>query len=159
VPRTQVPLTANSGRGSLPERAGYRAELDRLAYRRKRVDGGLEEAPVLWTESEAVQKAEHCQLAAAMDADNRRGRIMRLLWRFQRTLELSPLTPERLRDYQHEAAAVYWDMPPLLSIAVIAFMAIRYVSRGIGETEFLVLSGVGSALFWGLIALARRLGR
>ena len=69
------------------------------------------------------------------------------------------VTRERLRGYQHEAAAVYWDMTPLLSIAVIAFMAMRYVSRGIGETELLVLSGVGSALFWGLIALARRLGR
>jgi hypothetical protein len=69
------------------------------------------------------------------------------------------VTRARIRHYQHEAAAVYWDMTPLLSIAVIAFMAMRYVSRGIGETELLVLSGVGSALFWGLIALARRLGR
>jgi hypothetical protein len=164
----------------------------------------LEVAP---TQAAALHElAEHCQLAAAMDADNRRGRIMRLLWRFQRTVELPPLTRaetrelverwlaerpvtfdgpkvrerfilavcrnapgvpadiagmleaathdrevtrERLRDYQHEAAAVYWDMTPLLSIAVIAFMAMRYVSRGIGETELLVLSGVGSALFWG----------
>jgi uncharacterized membrane protein len=50
-------------------------------------------------------------------------------------------------------------MTPMLSIAVVAFMAMRYISRGIREKELLVLSGVASALFWGLIALARRLGR
>jgi hypothetical protein len=54
------------------------------------------------------------------------------------------VTRERIRDYQHEAAAVYWDMTPLLSIAVIAFMAMRYISRAIGEMELLALSGVGS---------------
>jgi hypothetical protein len=155
----------------------------------------LEVAP---TQAAALHElAEHCQLAAAMDAENRRGRIMRLLWRFQRTLELAPLTkvetPELVERWlaarpitfdgpkvregfivavcrdsagvpaavagMLEAAAIYWDMTPLLPIAVIAFMAMRYISRGIGETELLVLSGVGSALFWGLIALARRLGR
>jgi hypothetical protein len=50
----------------------------------------LEVAP---TQAAALHElAEHCQLAAAMDAENRRGRIMRLLWRFQRTIELAPLT-------------------------------------------------------------------
>jgi hypothetical protein len=32
---------------------------------------------------------------------------------------------ERLRGSRHTAAAVYWDMPPPLSRAVIAFMAMR----------------------------------
>ncbi len=32
---------------------------DRLKYRQERVDEGLEEAPVLWAESEQVQKSEH----------------------------------------------------------------------------------------------------
>jgi hypothetical protein len=54
---------------------------------------------------------------------------------------------------------VYWDMTPLLILGSIGLMAARYVSRGIGETELLVLSGVGSALFWGLVFLVRRLGR
>jgi hypothetical protein len=160
--------------------------------------------------------AEVCQLAAAMEEDNRRVRILRLLWSFQLTLELGPLskaetrtlverwleqrpiefatpslkerfiaalvqdsagvpaaiegmlqsasndrevTPARLREYRHEAAAVYWDMTPLLILGSIGFMAARYVSRGIGETELLVLSGVGSALFWGVVFLVRRLGR
>ncbi len=160
--------------------------------------------------------AEVCQLASSLDEDNRRVRILRLLWGFQRTLELGPLTkaetrtlverwlaerpidfanpslrerfiaavvqdsagvpvaiegmlqsasndrevtPARLRDYRHEAAAVYWDMTPLLVLGLIGFMAARYISRGIGEAELLVLSGVGSALYWGLVLLVRRLGR
>ena len=41
--------------------------------------------------------AEVCQLAAAMEADNRRVRILRLLWSFQRTLELGPLIKAKTR--------------------------------------------------------------
>ncbi len=160
--------------------------------------------------------AEVCQLASALDEENRRVRILRLLWGFQRTIELGPLTraetrtlverwleerpidfatpslrerfiaavvqdsggvpaaiegmlqsasndrevtPARLRDYRHEAAAVYWDMTPLLVLGLIGYMAARYISRGIGEAELLVFSGVGSALYWGLVLLVRRLGR
>jgi hypothetical protein len=57
------------------------------------------------------------------------------------------VTRERLRGYQHEVFAVDWDMTSLLSIAVIALTAMLYLSRGIGETELLMLSAVGSALF------------
>jgi hypothetical protein len=56
---------------------------------------------------------------------------------------------ECLRGCGYQAAAVYWGMTPLLSIAVIAFMAMRCANRGIGETKLPVLSGVGSALFRG----------
>ncbi len=38
-------------------------------------------------------------------------------------------------------------------------MAMRYVSRGIGEVELLVMSGVTSALFYGLTIMLRRLSR
>jgi len=180
---------------------------------------------ILFTETQEVpptqaamlhELAEVCQLASAMDADNRRVRILRLLWSFQRTIEFGPLTkaytrtlverwleerpiafdnprvrerfiaavvqdsagvpaaiegmlqaagndrevtPTRIRDYRHEAAAVYWDMTPLIILGSIGFMAARYVSRGISETELYVLAGVGSALFWGLVFLVRRLGR
>ncbi len=160
--------------------------------------------------------AEACQLAACMEDDNRRVRIMRLLWRFQRSVELGPLTKgqvrelverwlearpiefdgpgvresfiraveqdsggvpaavegmlqaasndgevtrARVRGYRHDAAAVYWDMTPLIMVLVIGFMALRYISRGIGETELLVLAGVGSSLFWGLMFVMRKLGR
>ncbi|MCP4468827.1 MAG: ATP-binding protein [Halieaceae bacterium] len=160
--------------------------------------------------------AEVAQIAAAMDQDNRRVRIQRLLWRFQKSIELKPLTREQSRElalrwlvkrpirftsnrvreaflraveqdsggvpaaiegmllsatndgevtpvsiraYRHEAGTSYLDMTPALVIAVIGFMAMRYVSRGIGEVELLVMSGVASALFYGLTMLLRRLGR
>jgi len=160
--------------------------------------------------------AEVAQLAACMDVDNRRVRIQRLLWRFQREVQLQPLTKgqvrtlaerwleshpiefdsdrvresfiravqldsggvpaavegmlvaatndgevsrSRIREYRHEAAAVYWDMTPLLMVLVIGFMALRYISRGIGETELLVLAGVGSSVFWGMMFVMRKLSR
>ncbi len=154
------------------------------------------------------------QLAAAMDKDNRRVRIQRLLWRFQKTIELKPLareqvhelavrwlekrpirfssasvreaflraveqdsggvpaaiegmlmsasndgeiTPASIRAYRHEAGTSYMDMTPVLVLVVMGFMAMRYVSRGIGEVELLVMSGVASALFYGLTIMLRRL--
>ncbi len=69
------------------------------------------------------------------------------------------VTRARVRAYRHDAAAVYWDMTPLIMVLVIGFMALRYVSRGIGETELLVLAGVGSSLFWGLMFVMRKLSR
>ena len=180
---------------------------------------------ILFTESLEVpptlavalhELAEVCQLAACMDKENRRVRIQRLLWRFQKEIELKPLTKgqvaqlvERwlkvqpiefdgpkvragfiravqldsggvpaavegmlvaatndrevsrscIRKYRHEAAAVYWDMTPLVMVLVIGFMALRYISRGIGETELLVLAGVGSSLFWGMMFVMRKLSR
>jgi len=56
-------------------------------------------------------------LAVCRDADGVRAAIAGLLEAITQDREV---TRERLRGYQHEAAAVYWDMTPLLSIAVIA---------------------------------------
>ncbi len=160
--------------------------------------------------------AEIAQLAAAMDADNRRARIQRLLWRFKVKIDLEPLTRaqvrqiveqwlthrpiefdgprvrksfiravqidsggvpaavegmltaastdgqvtrSKVREYQHEAAAVYWDMTPVLVVVAITFMAMRYISRGLGMRELMVLAGVGSSLFYGLMFFVRRLSR
>jgi hypothetical protein len=177
----------------------------------------LEALEVAPTQAELYHDlAEVAQLAAAMDEDNRRVRIQRLLWRFQKTLELKPLTrsqskvlverwlerrpirfsservrqafvravvqdsggvpaaiagmlqaagndgevtPASIRAYRHEAGTRYLDMTPALVLLVIGFMAMRYVSRGIGQVELLVMSGVGSALFYGLSIFLRRLGR
>ena len=55
----------------------------------------------------------------------------------------------RIREYRHEAAAVYCDMTPPVMVLVIGFIALRYISRGIGETELLMLAGVGLSVFWG----------
>jgi hypothetical protein len=151
-----------------------------------------------------------------MDAKNRRVRIEKLLWQFQATIELGPLsqkqartiaerwleaspirfpsqrvrasflrhvaqdsggvpaaiegmliaaandgevTPAKVRAYAHEAGVTYLDMTPVVILGAVVFMAMRYISRGISETELLVLSGVGSALFYGLSFLMRRLAR
>ena len=159
-----------------------------------------------------VQLAEHCQLCAAMDIDNRRARIQRLLWKFQLTIELKPLvgvetqdwveqwldrnplvfesprvrrafirsvvrdsggipaavhgllelalvertvTRKTLREMSHEAAVTYLDMTPILVIMAVGFMAMRYISRGLGMAEMMVLAGVGTSLFYLLLYFGR----
>ncbi len=62
-----------------------------------------------------------------------------------------------LRSFRHDAGVRYWDMTPVVVIVIIGFMAMRYVSRGVGEIELLVMSGVASALFYGLSIVLRRL--
>jgi len=70
------------------------------------------------------------------------------------------VTRARIRAYSHEAAAVYWDMTPLLVVLVAVFMALRYISCGADMQELLVLAGVGSSLFWMALFFVRRmLGR
>ena len=46
---------------------------------------------------------------------------------------------------------------PVVIIVIIGFMAMRYVSRGVGEIELLVMSGVASAFFYGISIVLRRL--
>jgi hypothetical protein len=41
-------------------------------------------------------------------------------------------------------------MTPVLILMMVVAIAARYVSRGMGDTDMLVLSGVASALFMGL---------
>jgi len=60
------------------------------------------------------------------------------------------ITPAKARSFHHEASAHYLDMTPVLVILMVIFLAMRYVSRGLGEMEMLVLSGVASAIFIGL---------
>lgn len=143
---------------------------------------------------------ETCQVAAAMDAKNRRGPLTQAQARTiaERWLDESSIrfhsarvraaflrhvaqdsggvpaaiegmltaaandgevTPAKVRAYAHEAGVTYLDMTPVVILGAVVFMALRYISRGISETELLVLSGVGSALFYGLSFLMRRLAR
>jgi len=60
------------------------------------------------------------------------------------------ITPALARSFTHAAGVRYLDMTPVLILMMVVAMAGRYVSRGIGEIEMLVLSGVASALFMGL---------
>ena len=160
------------------------------------------------------QLAEHCQVAAGIEGTNRRNKVMRLLWRFQLTIELKPLigsesralverhlardaiefestkvreafvaqvvresrgipaaiegmltsaanerevTRRSLREYHHESAITYIDMTPMIMILVVCLMALRYISRGIGVQELMVLAGVGTSLFSLMLFFARRM--
>lgn len=165
----------------------------------------LEVAPTL-ADAYAVI-IEQAQVIAAIDETNRRTRIQKLLWKFQITIPLKPLTldeseelskqalnqysvrfdkrateirfirhvarssggiptaintmiegasqedeitPGKMRHIGHDAGTKYMDMTPFLILILIVFMAMRYVSKGIGEMEMMVVSGVGAALFWGV---------
>ncbi len=57
----------------------------------------------------------------------------------------------RIREYRHEATALYWDMTTLIMVLVIGFMGLRYIRRGIGKTGLLMFAGVGSSLFCGMM--------
>jgi len=55
------------------------------------------------------QLAEQVQIAATVEDSNRRNRIIRLLWRFQVTLDLKPLVRWEVRDW----AALWFAANPL----------------------------------------------
>jgi hypothetical protein len=67
------------------------------------------------------------------------------------------ITPAKARAFHHEASALYLDMTPVLVILMVIFLAMRYISRGVGEIEMLVLSGVATAIFIGLRFFMHRL--
>ena len=148
--------------------------------------------------------AQHAQIVAAMDSDNRRNRAVKFVATFPTTIELKPfpledseqlirdhiganpmrftdrkteqlfvrrvaqegrgvpgailgilnavageerITPAKVRMIQSEAAVQYLDMTPALVILLAGVMALRYIGKGIGETELIVISGVGTSLF------------
>lgn len=68
------------------------------------------------------------------------------------------ITRESVRAINHEAAQVYLDMTPVLVILSVAFMAMRYVSRGLGMKELMVMAGVGTSMFYLLLFFARFMG-
>ena len=65
------------------------------------------------------------------------------------------VTRDTLRDLGHEAAVTYLDMTPVLVILSVSFMALRYVSRGMGMKELMVLAGVGTSMFYLLLYFTR----
>ncbi len=66
------------------------------------------------------------------------------------------VTRARVRAYRHEAGVRYLDMTPLLLIALVGFVALRYVARGANDVELFVLSGVVTSLLVGLRLLLWR---
>ena len=69
------------------------------------------------------------------------------------------VTRASVRSYRHEAGTRYFDMMPVIVIGALGFMAMRYVSRGMGVVELYVLSGVATVLFYGLTYMLRKLGK
>jgi hypothetical protein len=67
------------------------------------------------------------------------------------------VTRRSLHEFHHESAISYIDMTPMLLIVAVSLMALRYVSRGIGIQELMVLAGVGTSLFSLMLFFARRM--
>jgi hypothetical protein len=65
------------------------------------------------------------------------------------------VTRSTLRTLGHEAAVTYLDMTPILVILSVGFMAMRYISRGMGMKELMVLAGVGTSMFYLLLYFTR----
>lgn len=65
------------------------------------------------------------------------------------------ITRASLRELDHEAAVTYLDMTPILVVVSVLFMAMRYVSRGMGMKELMVLAGVGTSMFYLLLYFTR----
>lgn len=60
------------------------------------------------------------------------------------------ITPAMARAFSHEAGIRYVDMTPLVVLLLVVAIATRYISRGFGFQEMLVVSGVATALFTGV---------
>lgn len=71
--------------------------------------------------------------------------------------EISPSTARAIA--RHDAAGRYVDMTPVVVIVLVGFLAMRYISRGMGQVEMLVLSGVATAIFMGLKFFMYRMSR
>ena len=68
---------------------------------------------------------------------------------------LPEISSSKVRALSHDSAVQYFDMSYVLFGVLVGFMALRYVSRGIGETELMMLSGVGSAVMVGFFYVMR----
>lgn len=87
----------------------------------------LEVAP---TQAEMLgQLAEHCQLCAALDADNRRARVQRLLWKFQLTIELKPLVSAETHEWVEQWLTAH---PLVFASARVRSAFVRAVVRDSG---------------------------
>lgn len=76
---------------------------------------------------------------------------------FVTALNERTVTRASLHQFHHESAITYIDMTPMLLITAVSLMALRYVSRGVGIQELMVLAGVGTSLFSLMLFFARRM--
>jgi len=118
------------------------------------IDRWLEHHPIRFTDERTRAKfVRH----VARDSGGNPAAIEGML---ESALTLREITPSRARAIaRHDAAGNFLDLTPVLVLVLIGFMALRYISRGVGEIELLVLSGVGGAIFMGLRFFMYRMSR
>ncbi len=114
-----------------------------------------------WTKAHGVRFANDKTQAAFVRhvAQDSGGIPAVMLAMMQSAKATGEITPATVREFQPENARRYFDMTPFLIIVMVVFMAMRYASRGLSEIEAYMLSGMGSALMFGMMFLLRQLGR
>jgi len=65
---------------------------------------------------------------------------------------------EHIRGLAHDAGVKGFSIAPSILLIVAAFSIWRYVARGVGDQDGLIIGGVGSALFGVIWLFMRRLG-
>ena len=60
------------------------------------------------------------------------------------------VTPRVVRELAHTGAQSQLDITPLIIIPVVLIAASRFLARGLGDAEFYIVAGVGTALMMGV---------
>ena len=60
------------------------------------------------------------------------------------------VTRHAVRELTHTGAQQQFDMTPIVVIPIIGIMAFRFIARGLGDMDFYLFAGVGSALAMGI---------
>ena len=60
------------------------------------------------------------------------------------------VTRHAVRELTHTGAQQQFDMTPIVVIPIIGIMAFRFIARGMGDMDFYLFAGVGSALAMGI---------
>jgi len=69
------------------------------------------------------------------------------------------ITPEAVRALVHTGARPQLDLTPIIIIPVVLLAAMRFLARGLGDAEFYILAGIGTALMMGVQFFLLRLRR
>jgi hypothetical protein len=60
------------------------------------------------------------------------------------------VTRHAVRELTHTGAQPQFDLTPIVVIPIIAIMAFRFIARGLGDMDYYLVAGVGSALAMGV---------
>jgi len=73
-----------------------------------------------------------------------------LLESVERLRKEPAVTRHAVRELTHTGAQKQFDLTPIVVIPIIAIMAFRFIARGLGDMDFYLFAGVGSALAMGI---------